>query len=165
MTLINVSIIDNLLPLLMRNIFFFGLFFVAIIFSSCSSTEILHLYSPNRNQCITIITKSDERYIIDGKHYAVPDSNFVKISLAEMDRIGDGIAGCWEDEHFKWIILNDKTRILENKLDTKRYRFFTNFSKDETGIPTFKDFISDSCYNFDFETFSAIPKDGVIIEK
>ena len=139
--------------------------FILIFLLSCSSKKRIYVYSPNKKQCITIITEYNYRYIIEGKHYNVPDTNYVKVDLSQMDKIGDGIAGCWENNRYKWIIINDQTKIIENKLDTLKYKFITNFPKDEQQIPTLKDYIGNGCYNFDFEVFSIVPKDGAIIQR
>ena len=142
----------------------YGLICLIMTFISCSKRNHIYLYSPDKKQCITIITINNERYIINGKHHSVPKDNYIKIDISEVDKIGDGIAGCWEDNNYQWTLINDKSIIVENKIDTLKYNFLTNFPVDERGVPTLKDFISGNCYNFDFEVFSILPKDGAIID-
>lgn len=138
--------------------------FALITLFGCSSKNRIYVYSPNKKQCITIITENKIRYIIEGKHRKVPDTNYVKVDLSQVDKIADGIAGCWENNGYKWFVINDQTKILENKLDTTKYNFSTDFPKNEQGIPTLENFIGDGCYNFDFEVLSIVPKNGAIIE-
>ena len=137
---------------------------ILTMLSGCNRERIIHVYSPDKLQCITIISDYNFRYVINGKHSSVPDTNYVKVDLSKMDRLGDGIAGCWRNENYEWLIRNDETIIVENKLDTTKYQFFTSYPVDEQGIPTLKDFVGNGCYNFDFGIFSLVPKEGAIIE-
>lgn len=149
----------------MKKKYFITSIFILILFLGCSSKNRIYVYSANKKQCVTIITESHYRYIINGKHRNIPDANYVKIDISQVDKIGDGIAGCWETNNYKWLIINDQTKILENKLDTLKYKFVTDYPKDEKGVPTLKNFISGNCYNFDFEVFSIVPKNGAIVER
>lgn len=133
------------------------------VISSCTNRNCIYVYSPNKKQCITIITMSDCRYIINGKHSSVPDTNYVKVNLSKADKIGDGIAGCWENNQYKWLVINYQTTILENNLDTLKYKFKTNYPVDKKGVPGMEKFIDKGCYNFDFEVFSVVPENGAII--
>lgn len=61
---------------------------------------------------------------------SVPDSNFVKISTEEITPLGDAIYICWNKNNLFWEGVIDKSNIIENKLDTGKYRFKENFPED-----------------------------------
>lgn len=138
------------------------LILILLAFQSCKDTTHF-IYSPDRKQCITIKDFGNKRYIIDGKHDNIPDNNYVKLDISDIDSEIDEIAGCWENKNYKWLIINDKTIILKNKLDTLKFKFKTNFPKDN-GIPTLKNFINIPCYNFGLNLLIVNPKNGAIIE-
>lgn len=135
-------------------------------FLGCTSST-YHIYSPNRDQCITLITHNDTRYIISGKYNSVPDSNFVKIDISKIDRsVGDQIIGCWKRNKFKWIVMMDGVTILENKLDTNKFLFQKNFPVDRDGIPNVLDYDHKmkNCFSLDFEYYNLRRIEGDVRE-
>ncbi len=126
-----------------------------VIISGCVKHH-NYIYSHDKKQCITIISSKGIRFIIEGKHSSVPDTNYIKLNIVQSG-LGDEIVGCWknETEKYSWKIINSEAQILENKLDTMRFKFVTEFPLDSTGIPTIADFTKIGCFHLGME-------DGVI---
>lgn len=120
----------------------------------------IKIYSPNRSQCITVITESDYRYIIAGDHNIVPENNYVKLDAKQIGLVGDIFYGCWDKDGYKWEFYNYSAIILENQLDKSKYKFGNDFPKDE--------FSNDNvaCFDFSFESMEVRDKykKNVIIE-
>ena len=53
--------------------------------------------------------------------------------------------------------------ILENKLDSKRFKFNTNFPTDDNGMPTIIDFTDKNSFDIGFDNGKIINFKGVII--
>ncbi|RZK53476.1 MAG: hypothetical protein EOO87_12840 [Pedobacter sp.] len=143
--------------------YFYFLIFIVIGYGCNKSAK--HFYSADKSKCITIITKGDIRYVINGYFDAVPDSNYVKISLDKIDReTGDQIVGCWNRENLQWIILMDKAVIIENKLDPKRFVFKENFPMKDFGIPTLENYHTGlpNCFSLSFEYRDVLSVEGDI---
>jgi hypothetical protein len=125
---------------------------VTLFFFSCSGDSTYHFYSPNKGQCFTIKTNNDTRYIIEGYHSSVPKSNYVKLDISKVDRVaGDQIVGCWNRDRLEWTIAMDKITVLENTLDSSRFKFLNHFPVDSQGIPTLKDYIGEDCFSISLE--------------
>jgi hypothetical protein len=107
------------------------------------------IYSPDKKQCVIIITSGETRYIINGKHNSIPKSNYVKIDKSQIDPIGDEIGVCWKNENYDWQIVNHQSKILENKLDTTKFKFNTSWEKDERGIFNSKKYHKPYCGTID----------------
>jgi hypothetical protein len=56
-----------------------------------------------------------------------------------------GIGICWKNENYDWEIVNDESKVLENKLDTLKYKFNTSWEKDNFGIPNTKKYVKSNC--------------------
>lgn len=115
------------------------------IFSSCIKESRLHVFSPDRAKCLTIITVGNIRYVIDGKHKSVPDSNFVKLDIGSVYKDGDALNVCWNIEGYDWEVTINKARIIENKLNSSQFKFNIELDRDERGIPTEARFRGKDC--------------------
>ena len=104
------------------------------------------------------------RYIISGKHHVVPDSGYVKIDLGNIDPIGDGVWGCWESDG-GWEIAVEKAFIIENKLDTTKFKFNDRLPRDELGIPRETKYRGENCFVYSFYSKDISPKSGDAIIK
>jgi hypothetical protein len=135
-----------------------------LLYTSCAKST-YNIYSPNKRQCITIITDKNIRYIINGCYSRVPESNFIKIDLKIVDRgAGDEIVGAWEKDNFKWLIIQDKAIIIQNKLDTTLYKFRDNFPVDENGIPTLKVYNGKGYFELVFDYSDLVHSKGAVIK-
>ena len=94
---------------------------------------------------MTIITRGNTRYFINGEYTSVPKSDYIKVDKSGITLIEDEIGICWENENYVWEIVNDKSTIIENKLDTLKFKFNTNWEKDKFGIPNTKKYIKPNC--------------------
>jgi len=127
---------------------------VLIALFGCDNKSVYHFYSPSKEQSISVITNDSIRYIINGYYTSIPKSNYVKINLSKIDRsVGDVIAGCWNKENLKWIIMMDNVIVLDNKLDTTKFLFKNNFPRDAFDIPTLKGYDSKikNCFTISFD--------------
>lgn len=123
---------------------------IIIVLMGCNDKDILYIHSKDTSNTITVITDDDIRYIIDGRHSRIPDSNYIKLNVERIDPISDAIQVCWNDEGYLWRVINSKAQILESKLDTTKYYFNNELPKDERGVPTQKSYVKDNCAVFDF---------------
>src|SRR5688500_15049169 len=85
---------------------------IALTLVNCQKTY--HIYSPDREQCITFIEDDYIRYVIDGYTLSVPDTNFVRLDNSNADEYGDEVAGCWKTSEYEWKIVIDKAKVIEN---------------------------------------------------
>jgi hypothetical protein len=124
---------------------------------SCKS-DTLHFSNQDETQSITVITdrKQNIRYIINGNVSAVPDTNYVKLDISNIDILGDGVWGCWEKEGYLWEVCVHEAIILESKLDTTKYKFNASLPTREFGIPTEFKYRQDSCFVYGFESGSLL---------
>lgn len=111
-----------------------------MLFISCDDS-IVHLYSRDRKKCITVIKESKEiRYMIDGYKKTIPKSNYIKIDATHVDKWIYGYEGCWTDGKYKWsLLLNPSEIILENKLDSTKFKIYNKFDKYDSPIKCYKD--------------------------
>jgi hypothetical protein len=120
----------------MKNIFF-GLIILSIL--SCEQ-KVHHFYSPDRKNCFTLIIEDiDNRVVIDGYHNDIPENNFIRFNLKEIDPIANGFSGYWNDGKYNWsLVLFNETIITENKLDTTKFKIYINYKEDEKFNPILK---------------------------
>ena len=125
--------------------------FAILFLTSCGNNHSYTLQSDDKKQNITIISQGDIRYIINGDHDKIPDTNYLKVDVSKTEMRGyDEMVGCWQSIDYEWFIINDEVIILENKLDTERFKFGTTFPEDEDGIPTIIDFNKPTCFDIGF---------------
>ncbi|TPN87382.1 hypothetical protein [Aquimarina algicola] len=136
---------------------------IILFFTNCKK-DTYHIYSLDKKNCITVKDIGKIRYIIDGKHSSVPNDNYIKLDISGIASIGDGLAGCWNNGNFKWDIVNDKSIIIENKLDPAKFRFSNTLPVDDRGIPTQNKYRNNNCFTFDFLRGELLPDQGAIIE-
>lgn len=130
----------------------------------CGRKERIYIYTPDKAQCITVFDNDEIRYIVNGKHEKIPDTNYIKLDVTKVPTLGDGIWICWKNQKYNWDVVVDKSIILESKIDTSKYRFKTKLPVDERGIPTEIKFRADNCAIFDFYSMNLSPNKGAIIE-
>jgi hypothetical protein len=83
----------------------------------------VELYPKDSSQVITVITTSRYRYIANGRHKNIPKQQYLKLDMAKVDALGDGISICWDKNGNGWKIASAYAELVENKLDTLRYRY------------------------------------------
>lgn len=89
---------------------------------------------------ITVITKENKRYFINGIHKDLPTENYLLLDISKIDKLGDAISICWRDKQYIWTITNSYARVVENKLDTTKYNYF-----EPKGHPTTSGFLEKNC--------------------
>jgi len=129
----------------------------------CEKYERLKISSPDRTQIITIITDSNTRYIINDNHKNIPDFGYIKLDISKIG-IGDEIGICWKTDKYEWELINNKAIILENKLDTTKYKFNTKWDSDKKGIPNALKFHSPNCGTYGFESKTVYQNKGLVID-
>ena len=130
------------------NLFIFSIIgIITFLIYSCNVQNRINfrIYSADKKQCVTIITKGNTRYIINGEHITIPKSDYVKIDKSQIDPIGDEIGICWKNENYDWQIVNHQSTVLENKLDTLKFKFYETWEKDDSGIPNSKKYHKQNC--------------------
>jgi len=126
----------------------------------------IHICDPEEAQCITVIDPAytDIRYVIDGKHSSVPDSNYIKVKIYTGEYPLDGIYICWKNESYEWEVIVVKTKdILENKLDQDRFLFRTELDRDER-ISMGERFLQVGCVDVGFyDKYRIVPEGHAIV--
>ena len=138
-------------------------FSISIILFLCSCEEIIHFYSIDKSNSLTVITKDTLRYVIPGIVNDIPEEGYAKFDVSNVTDLGDGIWICWEDD-LKWDLTIDKAKILANDLNSSSYTLNTSLPKDERGIPTEIKYRQGNCSVFDFHTMKLSPNQGSIVE-
>lgn len=128
------------------------LFLIGILVLTSCNESILKFTNEDKSQTITVITLKKEkiRYVINGDVSTVPDTNFVKIDIDNIDSLGDGIWGCWDKNGYTWEVCVHGSKVIESKLDTTNFKFNTSLPTKEFGIPTQEKYVQESCFVFDF---------------
>lgn len=137
---------------------------ILFVFVSCGDSRIIHFYSMDMSQCITVIDKGESRYIINGKHKVVPLSQYVKLDMSGVDPLVCGLRICWKTERYEWDVELDNAEIMESKLDSARFNFKNTLPTDERGLPTEIKFRQDGCAVFSFYMMKLTPNKGAIVE-
>lgn len=125
---------------------------VLAILLSCERRELVHIYSPDRDQCLTVITFGNHtQYLMEGETLKVPDSNFIKLDIREKDLVVDNsINICWEEySAYNWDVVISSSMILEMNIDTNKFRFRTDLPLKDNLIPTEKKFRNKNCATID----------------
>lgn len=133
-----------------KRLFILATFLVSFI--SCMKKDIIYLYSPNKTKCVSIITLDSIRYVIDGKHSKLPDTNYVKLDVSHIDPLGDGVWVCWDINGYEWDIVVDNSVVIKSSLDSTRFRFKNKLPKNDQGIPTEIKYRKEGCVIYDFHS-------------
>ncbi len=146
------------------HIFIINIIFLLLL-TSCNKYYHNYIYSPDRKQCITIISDKKIRYIIAGKHPSVPETNFLKLDISKRYSFADHIVGSWRTNKYNWQIINAESIILENKLDTMKYKFTKNYPTNSLGISTKASFSNEKGFFYlGFDYGEIYDSSGVILD-
>lgn len=135
-----------------------------IAFSGCNRERFL-ICSKDTNQCITVITFKDTetRFVIDGRHYQVPaDGNYVKLNISNIDKTGDEIIGFWNSQPKGWVLYNHRSIILENNLDTIKYKFKNSLPLKKFDVPTVEPIIYQDYFRVGLNYYKIVFSSGNI---
>ena len=117
-----------------------------VAFGDHTNRTNFRIYSADKKQCVTIITRGLTRYIINGEsNYSIPKTNYIKLNISKTSREGHEIGVCWKNEIYDWEIVNHKSEVIENKLDTLKFKFNTSWEKDKFGIPRTTKYTKPNC--------------------
>lgn len=134
-----------------------------LLLTSCSG-DYLYIYSPSKDNCITVYTEKDIRYIMHGKYREVPNENYLKLDISKTTELSDAIYICWPKSGFHGEILIPKAIMIENKLDSTLYIFKNKLPLDKVGFPTPEKFSNDGCTSVGFSYKNPFPKGSSIVE-
>jgi hypothetical protein len=137
---------------------------IMVFVTSCEKNQIIHISSLDKDQSITVINNGDFRYVIDGKHNRLPDSNFIKLSVQGIDPLGDGLHVCWRNENYEWQVVVHGSTVIYSTLDSLRFNFKTSLPLKNGIIPTELKFRQKNCAIFDFHRMMLSPDEGAIVE-
>lgn len=136
-----------------------SLIILIIALSGCNR-ERFYICAKDKNQCITVITYKNKkiRYIINGKHYTIPDKNYVKLDISRIDKIGDEILGYWNPHG--WVLYNHKSIVLEKNIDTVKYKFKNSLPLKEYDVPTVKPILEQDYFRVGLSYYKIIFSSG-----
>lgn len=95
------------------------------------------------SQTITIITKENKRYIMNGKHKNIPKDNYLLLDLSRVDQLGDGISICWNEDGYKWKLACSYAKIVKNDLDSASFKYHQPLGK--YGQPVADGYTEENC--------------------
>ncbi len=135
----------------MRNyllINFITLIILSLLSSSCykKNEKWKHVeISPlDGSQVITIITKGNKRYVMDGKHNKIPKKGYLLLDISMVDQLGDAILVCWNDSSvYKWKIASTYATLINNQLDTSKFFYYQSLGVD--GEPSSVGYTGNNC--------------------
>ena len=137
----------------MKNVVFLVLF---VVTTACSKG---YKFFSNETGDIkfTVVTDYNKatRYIMDGWRITIPDTNYVLISIREIDRLGDGIWCCFKKGDFEWEVCVHGAIVIEDKLNPSKFVFMDSLKSrypnyyihDESDYRT-----SENCFVYGFES-------------
>jgi len=140
-----------------------SLFIVFIIITTgCARyPKRMYIYTPNKDQCITVFNLKDYRYLCVGKVKRIPESNYIKLDVSNRTDLSDGIYILWKNNG--WDVVVIKSALLESKLDTTCYKFSNKLPIDEKGFSTEEKFRQDSAAIFDYYLMRLTPQNGFAV--
>ncbi len=144
-----------------------SLIFLAIslfLLTSCDGRR-FYFYSPDEKQSFTVVKKGDYRYIYNGDSWIFPDTNYIKIDVSKVDETLDGLEVCWNPHGSGWEIFQFDCQILENKLDSTKFRFSCLPSEEIVGEYDFSQYRKPNCFSFNFYTEKLSNNSGGTIVK
>jgi len=100
----------------------------------------------DNSQTITVITKGDKRFFMNGKHTTIPKDNYLLLDLSMVDRLGDGFSICWDENGYKWKIACTYAELVENKLDTSKYLYYQAAEANDNSLS--QEYKKSNCGNF-----------------
>lgn len=102
---------------------------------------------------ISIVTKGDIRYIYDGSSPKLPETNYIKLDISEIDKLGDAILICWKNKGDYWKVYNTYAKVIDNTLIGNKYIEVL----DEYGGPTSEGYEGPNCGSFLIRENKVIP--------
>lgn len=129
-------------------------FFTLLVISMNSCTKVkpekwrhIKISPLDKTQVVTVITKGNKRYFMNGEHAKVPNDNYLLLDLSKVDRLGDGFSICWNDPvGYNWKIASTYATLIENRLDTSKYLYYQPLDKNAQAISD--GYKKDNCGNF-----------------
>lgn len=122
---------------------------IVFVVTSCKQNDNEELWrhieiSPkDKSQMITVITKANTRYFINGKHSEIPKDGYLLLDISKVDKLGDGVSVCWNEPNYNWKLTNTYATLVENKLDTSKFLFYQPMGK--YGEPVSDGYLGDNC--------------------
>ncbi len=150
----------------MKNKIMRNILLIVLVFYSCNQEKnknIIIIESPLKDQAITIISEGNTRYIINGKHKNIPDSNYAILDISKVSLIGDEIGICWNVDGYKWKLVSAYSRFIKSNLDTSLYYLQKELITDKHGSPTFKEYLDKSCVRISIREGKCLPENGATL--
>lgn len=128
-----------------------------------SETKVVHIFSVDEQQAMTVFKRDNIRIIAQGEVYDVPEMNYVTVDTESLDKTADALYYCWDKEG--WEAILPGVRIIDMKLDTSKFNFSTQLPLDDRGIPTALKFSGSNCNVFDFSQMKLMRSVGKSVLK
>ena len=88
----------------------------------------VELYPLDSSQVVTVLTKGDYRYFLNGRQSSSELRSFLKLGMSNVDKLGDGISICWSDNGYGWEVSSSYAVFVETTLDTAHFKFAADHS-------------------------------------
>ncbi|OAN60631.1 hypothetical protein A8B79_08895 [Balneola sp. EhC07] len=123
--------------------------FLVFLVINCNNDRVF-INSFNEDQTITILTQDTIRYVINGEHKSIPDTNYIKYKISSR-RFADEFGVCWDKDGYKWKVVNEALEIVDNRLNSNLYFLKINHDLDSRNIPTMINYMENDCIRFTIE--------------
>jgi hypothetical protein len=140
-------------------------FVMGILLLTSCGPSILQIYSPDKQNCFTIITEGKVRYIIDGEHQKLPEGNYLKLDISRTTELSDAVYICWHVPGKRGRLVMPNTEILENRMNPALYQFNNKLPEDNNGIPRPTSFTGNGCTSVGFSYKMPYPVGSATIEE
>lgn len=137
---------------------------IAIIFlgtCSCKPRRIMQVYSPLKDQCITIFSHRNQQFIVSGNFDRIPDSNYVIIDISQSGGEAEALNVCWTGTK-GWYAVIHGVEILNYHLDSNFY-VFSNRLPENRGIPSESLFRNLNCATISFDCKTTTPPSNTTV--
>lgn len=115
------------------------------LFSCITEERSFYIELPVKDVGISVITRGNNRYLIDGNYTQVPDTNYVQLDISNVSKEADEIGLCWGLENVEWKAINYRARVITDRLDSTRFLYEWNTKTDELETPSMKDYTRKNC--------------------
>ena len=121
----------------------------------------MQVFSPLKDQCITIFSHGNQQFIVSGKVDKIPDSNYVVIDISRGGNEAEALNVCWSEKK-GWYAVIHGVEILNYHLDSNLY-IFSNKLPEKEGIPSESLFRNLNCATISFECKTTSPPSNTTI--
>lgn len=89
---------------------------------------------------------------MNGKNDNDGGRDYVIVDFSKTDPLRDIIYFCWNQDGYRWKVVNQQVSLVDKRIDTTKYYFSTKLPENHLGIPEMAEYSYENCVTFDFYT-------------